>query len=152
MIKPSEKEEIGRVLAVNLSTKKGEFKYPVDEAMALVDHGLEGDAHAGPGKRQISLLANESIDKMRELGLEGLCFGKFAENITTEGILLYKYPVGTRLEIGNSIQEISQIGKKCHHGCEVAKQIGMCIMPKEGLFTIVIESGTVKPGDVIKVL
>lgn len=144
----------GKVLAVNISKNKGEIKKPVSKVLAIKDYGFEGDAHAGPGKRQVSLLGNESIEKMKAYGIEGLCFGKFAENITTEGLELYKLPVGTKLKIGKTIQEISQIGKKCHaaDGCEVFRAIGTCIMPKEGLFTIVLEGGEIKPGDEIIVL
>ena len=89
---------------------------------------------------------------MKELGIEGLCTGKFAENLTTEGIVLYKIPVGTKLQIGDTVQEVTQIGKECHIGCAIFEQIGSCVMPTEGIFTKVLKDGTVKPGDTIKVL
>lgn len=100
----------------------------------------------------MSLLAQESIDKMKALGIVGLCTGKFAENITTEGIALHNLGVGTRLKAGEAVLEISQIGKECHRGCEILKQVGKCIMPTEGIFARVIEGGEVKPGDKIEVL
>lgn len=144
----------GKVLAVNISKNKGEIKKPVEEALAIKDYGLENDAHAGSGKRQISLLGIESVNKMKAYGIEGLCFGKFAENLTTEGLELFTLPVGTKIQIGETIHEVSQIGKKCHaaDGCEVARLVGTCIMPKEGIFTMVIQGGIIKPGDAITIL
>lgn len=144
----------GKVLAVNISKNKGEIKKPVEEALAIKDYGLENDAHAGPGKRQISLLGIESVNKMKAYGIEGLCFGKFAENLTTEGLELFTLPVGTKIQIGETIHEVSQIGKKCHaaDGCEVARLVGTCIMPKEGIFTMVIQGGIIRPGDAITIL
>ncbi|MTI68036.1 MAG: MOSC domain-containing protein [Firmicutes bacterium] len=141
-----------KVLAVNISEKKGVVKKPIKEGFFKKDHGLVGDAHAGKWHRQVSLLGQESVDKMKKLGIEGLCTGKFAENITTEGIILYKLPIGTKLKIGESIQEVSQIGKKCHAGCEISKEVGECIMPKEGIFTKVIKGGKIKPGDNIEII
>lgn len=143
---------MAKVVSCNVSTKKGEIKHPVDSIVLIEDFGVEGDAHAEKGsKRQISLLGRESIKKMEDLGVKGLCFGKFAENITTEGIELFTLPVGTIIQIGETIHEVTQIGKKCHaaDGCEVARTVGMCIMPKEGIFTKVIKGGTVKVGDEI---
>ncbi len=142
----------GKILAVNVSGKKGIHKTPIEEGHFKVGHGLEGDAHAGNWHRQVSLLGIESINKMKELGIEGLCTGKFAENLTTEGIVLYKIPVGTKLQIGDTVQEVTQIGKECHIGCAIFEQIGSCVMPTEGIFTKVLKDGTVKPGDTIKVL
>lgn len=144
----------GKVIAVNISEKKGEIKHPVKSAVLKEDFGIVGDAHAGPGIRQISLLGVESVDKMRALGVQGLCEGKFAENLTTEGLILYNLPVGTRLQIGQTLHEVTQIGKKCHaeQGCEIARTVGICIMPKEGIFTKVIKGGTICAGDIIKVL
>lgn len=89
---------------------------------------------------------------MKEIGIKGLCSGKFAENITTEGINLYELPVGTKLEIGETSQEVTQIGKECHAGCAIFQQIGQCIMPKEGIFTKVLRGGKIKVGDEIKVV
>ena len=118
---------------------------------ATVDHGLVGDAHAGNWHRQISLLAQESIDKMTALGVSDLPPGKFAENITTSGIELHTLPVGTRLRIGDCLAEVTQIGKECHQHCQIYKQVGMCIMPTEGIFVKVLEDGDIRPGDPITV-
>lgn len=145
----------GKVLSVNISVQKGTVKHAVDEIFLVEDYGVQGDAHAEKGSiRQISLLGQESIDKMVALGVPGLCFGKFAENITTEGLVLYKIPVGTKIQIGETLHEVTQIGKKCHasDGCEVARLVGTCVMPKEGIFTKVLKGGTVKAGDTITVL
>ncbi len=140
---------IGKVIAVNISEKKGVIKESIPQGYFQEDHGLVGDAHAGKWHRQVSLLAQESIDKMTNIGIEGLCSGKFAENITTEGLILHELKVGTRLKIGDTIQEVSQIGKECHSGCAIKVQVGQCIMPKEGIFTRVIKSGDIKVGDSI---
>lgn len=146
---------IGKVIAINRSEEKGVMKIPIEVGAFIEDFGLEGDAHAGKWHRQVSLLGQESIDKMNDqmdaTGVEGLCSGNFAENITTEGIVLYELPVGTTMKIGETIQEVSQIGKQCHKGCEIAKKVGDCVMPREGIFTIVIKGGEVKAGDVIEV-
>lgn len=144
--------KVGKVLDINISEKKGVIKKPIGEGVFIEDFGLEKDAHAGKWHRQVSLLGIESFRKMEELGVKGLEHGMFAENITTEGIILYELPIGTRLRIGETIQEVTQIGKECHTGCAIAKQVGKCIMPKEGIFTKVIKGGTVKPGDTIEVL
>lgn len=142
----------GKVISVNTSKEKGVVKTPIDEGVFLEDMGLEGDAHAGKWHRQVSLLALESFQKMQDEGVEGLVPGIFAENITTEGIELFTLPIGTRLKIGETIQEVSQIGKKCHSGCEISKKVGKCVMPKEGIFTKIIKPGTIKGGDSIEVI
>jgi MOSC domain-containing protein YiiM len=144
--------KIGRVLNVNISEKKGIIKKPIEEGVFMEDFGLKGDAHGGKWHRQVSLLGIESFRKMEKLGVEGLEHGMFAENITTEGIILYELPIGTRLKIGDTIQEVTQIGKECHTGCAIAKQVGKCIMPTEGIFTKIIKGGVVKSGDIIEVL
>ncbi len=110
---------MARIASINVSPKKGTFKHPVEQAELLVDFGIVGDAHAGNWHRQISLLAQESIDKMIALGLNDLTPGKFAENITTEGIELHTLPVGTVLRMGECRVEVTQIGKECHQHCEV---------------------------------
>lgn len=144
--------KIGKVLDINISEKKGVIKKPIEEGIFIEDFGLEGDAHAGKWHRQVSLLGIESFNKMKEQGIEDLDHGSFAENITTEGIILYELPVGTRMKIGETIQEVTQIGKECHTGCAIAKQVGKCVMPKEGIFTKVIKGGKVRPGDIVEVL
>jgi len=141
------------IKSINISAKKGTSKYSVDEAKLIEDYGVEGDAHAG-GERQVSLLDVKSIDKMKQYQIEGLCFGKFAENITTYNLDVNKIKIGTKLKIGkNAIIQISQIGKKCHGaGCEIAKTAGVCIMPTEGMFAKVITGGIIRRGDLIKII
>lgn len=142
-----------KVVAVNISQRKGEIKHSVAEVNLIADYGIENDAHAGKGIRQISLLGIESIQRFSEqTRLKGLCSGKFAENITTQGITLYKLPIGTQLRIGETLQEVTKIGKECHAGCEIARQVGKCIMPKEGIFTKVIKGGKILPGDSIEII
>ena len=140
------------VVAVNISEKKGTIKHPVPEISLKIDHGIQGDAHAGNWHRQISLLAQESIDKMTALGVKGLTPRIFAENITTADIELFSLPVGTRLQVGEAELEVTQIGKECHHHCQVYRQIGMCVMPAEGIFAKVIVEGTLRAGDEIRIL
>jgi len=142
----------GRVIAVNISEKKGQIKKPVEKINLIKDFGLEGDAHGGKWHRQVSLLARESIEKMQALGIEGLCTGKFAENITTEGIALHTKGVGTSIKVGEAVLEISQIGKECHLDCEILRNNMECVLTAEGIFARVIEGGTIKPGDGIEVL
>ena len=139
------------VVAVCRSKEKGTKKEIVAEGILKEDYGLIGDAHADCcTNRQVSLLAIESIDKMRSLGFN-VNPGDFAENLTTEGIDLVSLPVGTQLSIGEDIiLEISQIGKECHTGCAIFRQIGKCIMPKEGVFARVICGGSVRAGDPIR--
>jgi MOSC domain-containing protein YiiM len=139
---------MGKVLSINISDRTGVVKRPVGEA-ELAPGGIRGDAHFGlSGVKEVSLLANESADKMRAMGLT-LEAGAFAENITTSGIDLKNLPVGTRLAIGGSLHEVSQIGKECHEGCAIKRQTGTCVMPTEGIFTRVIRGGVIRPGDEI---
>ncbi|KNF07266.1 MOSC domain containing protein [Gottschalkia purinilytica] len=142
----------GKVLQINKSDKKGVSKSPINEGNFIEDFGLEGDAHGGKWHRQVSLLGIESINKMKNMGVEGLDYGAFAENITTEGIIVYELPIGTKLKIGETIQEVTQIGKECHSKCNIAKEIGKCVMPNEGIFTKVLKGGKVKAGDKIIIL
>jgi len=151
----------GRILAVCLSETKGVSKDDAGRATLVAGHGLEGDAHAGPWHRQVSLLATSSIDRMRALGLE-LRPGDFAENLVVEGIDLWALPVGTRLEVvpgperrgdndtaatPHPLLEVTQIGKECHEGCAIKQQVGKCIMPTEGIFVRVLRGGPVAVGD-----
>ena len=141
-----------RVVAVSISETTGVKKDNVAGARVLVNFGLEGDAHAGDWHRQVSLLGVESIDKMRQKGLE-LKPGDFAENVTTQGLDLPNLPVGTRLRLGNEVElEVTQIGKACHHGCAIKQQVGDCVMPREGIFAKVLRGGLIHPGDGIEVL
>ena len=145
-------EIVGKVRAINISKEKGVIKESIPEGMFQEDHGLVGDAHAGKWHRQVSLLAQESIDKMTKIGIEGLCSGKFAENLTTDGIILHTLPVGTKVKIGESFHEVTQIGKECHTGCAIKAQVGQCIMPKEGIFTRVLKTGKIRVGDPIEII
>jgi MOSC domain-containing protein YiiM len=138
-------------VAVCISEKKGERKTPVAAVELRENHGIAGDAHAGDWHRQVSLLASESIDKMRALGLD-VDSGDFAENITTSGIDLVCLPVGSRLQVGETLLEVTQIGKECHSRCAIFYQAGDCVMPKEGIFARVIGGGTLRPGDGIEIL
>jgi MOSC domain-containing protein YiiM len=143
---------VARVIAVCSSKEKGVRKENIQKGILKKEYGLVGDAHADSGwHRQVSLLAMESIDKMRKMGFE-VGPGDFAENLTCEGINLPGLPIGTKLRVGDEVVlEISQIGKECHSGCAIFKQTGKCIMPKEGIFARVIEGGEVKTGDSIQV-
>ncbi len=144
---------MARILAVNISEKKKTPKITVPEGRLIEDFGVEGDAHAGKWHRQVSLLAQESIEKAKGMRTDGLCHGVFAENLTTEGITLHTLPVGTLLKVGDeAVLEITQIGKECHDGCAIKELVGQCIMPKEGVFARVVQGGVVRPGDEIAVL
>jgi MOSC domain-containing protein YiiM len=140
---------MAQVVAVCISENKGERKTPVEAVELRENHGIIGDAHAGDWHRQVSLLASESIDKMRALGLD-VDSGDFAENITTSGIELVSLPVGTRLQVGGTLLEVTQIGKECHTRCAIFYQAGDCVMPKEGIFARVITGGVIRPGDEVK--
>lgn len=140
----------GKIIAISISSKKGIPKTNVESAKLISDYGIEGDAHAGNWHRQVSLLANESIDKMRRLGLSISTPGIFAENITTEGIDLTQLSIGDKLALGNCELEITQIGKVCHNRCNIYNTVGDCIMPKEGIFARVIDGGEIKVNDVIQ--
>ena len=142
---------MAKVLAVCISELKGTQKHTVPEIEVRKNHGIVGDAHAGDWHRQISLLGHESVDKVRHI-LPNIEPGAFAENILTEGITLYTLPVGTRLKVGETELEVTQIGKECHKGCKIRELTGDCVMPREGIFTIVIKEGVIRPGDTIEVL
>jgi MOSC domain-containing protein YiiM len=143
---------IGKIVSLNISEKKGVRKKPVQEVSLKTGYGIEGDAHASSEwHRQVSLLAVESIQKMRDKGLD-VKPGDFAENITTEGIDLPSLPIGTRLTFGESVRaEVTQIGKECHTRCAIYYQAGDCVMPKEGIFVKVLSGGIIKPGDPVAV-
>jgi molybdopterin adenylyltransferase len=141
----------GSIVSVNVAATKGVRKDPVETITLVVDHGVEGDAHAGPWHRQVSLLANESIAKMLA-ACPGVDPGAFGENITTEGLVLYELPVGARFYAGETLLEVTQIGKVCHDRCAIFRQAGDCVMPREGIFARVLEGGTISPGDGIVLL
>lgn len=142
---------IGEIVAVCISTAKGERKTPVAKVLLRENHGIVDDAHAGDWHRQISLLAKESIDKMRAMGLD-VDTGDFAENLTTLGIDLPALPIGSRLRIGEVLLEVTQIGKECHTRCAIYHQAGDCVMPKEGIFARVLSGGEITPGSQLQVL
>ena len=146
---------MGRIVSINVSAGKGTPKSPVEEALLVEDHGIEGDAHAEPGIRQVSLLSFESIEESR-VRLEekarkasvALTPGVFAENITTEGLDLSAVQIGTLLQVGGGVLlRVSKIGKECHHGCTVFRQVGDCIMPRQGVFCEVLKGGRIQKGD-----
>lgn len=139
------------VVSINLSEKKTVRKTPGTGGTLVVGSGFEGDAHAGDWHRQVSLLAAESIAKMQAKGLD-VDAGDFAENITTRGIDLVSLPVGTRLSVGETLLEVTQIGKECHTKCAIYYQAGDCVMPKEGIFATVVEGGPVSTGDTVAVV
>ena len=139
------------VVAVCISEKKGVRKKEVPYIEVKCNHGIVGDAHAGDWHRQISLLGEESIDTMRAMGLN-LTAGAFAENIVTRGIALKELPVGTRLQVGETILRVTQIGKECHNDCAIKKSAGKCVMPTDGIFAMVEREGRIAAGDTITVL
>ena len=139
-----------KIVSIALSKEKGIRKTCVNEAEILENFGLKGDAHGGTWHRQISFLSAEKINQAKENGLD-VSFGDFAENIATIGVDWKLVPVGTVVELGDSVKvEITQIGKKCHNKCEIYHQTGDCIMPREGVFGRVIHGGKITCGDMIK--
>lgn len=139
---------MGRIMAVCISEKKGTQKTRVPEGVFIEEHGIEGDAHAGKWHRQVSLLSYETIEAFKARGAE-LKDGAFGENVIVEGIDLIHLPVGTRLQCGEILLEVTQIGKECHSHCEIFKKMGECIMPANGIFTRVIHGGIMREGDEI---
>jgi MOSC domain-containing protein YiiM len=141
-----------KIVSIAVSRKKGTSKIPVKRAHIIKNHGIKGDAHAGPWHRQVSFLAKESLEAVKDQGFE-VAYGDFAENILTEGIEWKKVPVGSRVILGESVEiEISQIGKECHNKCAIYYKVGSCIMPVEGVFGKVIKGGDVQCGDPVKLL
>ncbi|KZL90711.1 MOSC domain-containing protein [Clostridium magnum] len=140
------------VLAVNISEKKGVAKKPIERGYFEVNHGLLGDVHAGNGHRQVSLLAQESIDKMKQSGIKGLCTDKFTGNLTTEGIVLYELCIGAKIKIGEVVLAVTQVGKQCHKGCEIRNSVGDCILPRQSIFVEVLKAGWIKEGDEVEVI
>ncbi len=139
------------ISAVCLSAEKGTAKRNVGSALLRRDHGVVGDAHAGTGHRQVSLLSKEKIRAFNAAG--GMAGdGDFGENLVVDGIDLAALPVGTRIRAGEALLEVTQIGKECHGRCEIFRRAGDCIMPREGIFARVVEEGAVAAGDGIEVL
>ena len=142
---------MGKVIAVCTSPAKGTQKTNVGEAVFIEDFGIEGDAHAGKWHRQVSLLSYDKIEEFRKRGAE-VVDGAFGENLVVAGIDFKSLPVGTRFQCNEVILEMTQIGKECHHGCEIFQKMGDCIMPREGVFAIVIKGGKIRVGDQLEML
>ncbi|RLB12167.1 MAG: MOSC domain-containing protein [Deltaproteobacteria bacterium] len=140
-----------KIAAICISRKRGRRKKEVDSARLFPDWGIQGDAHSGRWKRQVSLLSAESVEKMRQRGLD-LAPGSFAENILTEGLDLQSLKIGDLIRIGEAELEITQIGKECHNRCSIYEQAGDCIMPREGIFARVTRGGMIRKGDPLEVL
>ncbi len=140
------------IRAVCISERKGEQKHPVERIQLLPHHGIAGDAHAGDWHRQLSLLAQESVDRLQEKVPFPLLPGAFAENILCEGIQLSALSMGTRLRIGTALCEVTQIGKECPADCAIRRQAGDCVMPREGIFAVVLKAGNAKAGDEVRVI
>jgi MOSC domain-containing protein YiiM len=141
-----------KVVAVSVSRETGEKKDNVPAVELAVEHGVVGDAHAGDWHRQVSVLAIESIEKMKARNID-VSPGDFAENITTEGLDVAALGIGARLRVGpDAVLELTQVGKECHQGCAIMRQVGTCVMPKEGVFFRVVSPGEVKPGDAVAIL
>lgn len=142
---------MGKVIAVCTSPAKGTQKTNVGEALFIEDFGLEGDAHAGKWHRQVSLLSYNKIEEFRKRGAE-VADGAFGENLVVEGFDFRTLPVGTRFCCNDVILEMTQIGKECHHGCEIFQKMGECIMPREGVFAKVIRGGRIHTGDNMEIM
>ena len=143
---------MAEILAVCISEKKGEQKHPVDQVELKENWGIVGDAHAGNWHRQVSLLSVDSVAKLQEKLSFELKHGAFAENILVEGMAVHTLPVGTKLRRGSALCEVTQIGKECHNDCAIRKAAGDCVMPREGIFVKVLESGEIKTGDEIEIV
>lgn len=146
-----EEERMGKVIATCISEVKGVAKRNVHSVRLLQEFGIEKDAHAGKWHRQVSLLSFDKIEAFRAKGAK-VVDGDFGENLVVEGIDFSALPVGTRLACQDVVLEITQIGKECHHGCQIFQTMGDCIMPREGVFARVIKGGTIQEGDEMKII
>ena len=142
---------MAEIAAICISDVRGIQKHEIPEAFLKKDWGIEGDAHAGNWHRQVSLLSVESVEKLQEKLSFELAHGAFAENILVKGMSVHTLPVGTRLRIGEALCEVTQIGKECHNDCEIRRMTGMCVMPTDGIFAVVLNEGVIRPGDRIEV-
>jgi len=146
---PSAEKNVSKIVSISISQKRGTRKTPVKEAFIIENQGIESDAHSGPWHRQVSFLSAESIEQAQKKGLN-VTFGDFAENIATSGIDWIKVPIGTQVQLGDSVLiEITQIGKECHNKCAIYYQAGDCIMPREGIFGRVLKGGKICCGDIV---
>ena len=143
---------MAKIAAICISEIRGIQKHEIPEAFLRAGHGIEGDAHAGSWHRQVSLLSVDSVAKLQEKLDFELKHGAFAENILVEGMAVHTLPVGTRLRIGEALCEVTQIGKECHSDCAIRKAAGDCVMPREGIFVKVLESGRIEKGDAVEVV
>ena len=137
---------MGKVIAVGISKEKGTQKYSIPKGEFIEEWGLKDDAHAGKWHRQVSLLSYDKIQEFRARGAE-VEYGAFGENLVVEGFDFVKLPVGTKFRCNDVVLELTQIGKKCHKGCEIFQKMGDCIMPREGVFTRVLHGGIIREGD-----
>lgn len=142
---------MGRVMAICISEQRGTQKKSVEKARFIENYGIEGDAHAGNWHRQVSLLSGEKVHDFNQRGA-GVQAGAFGENIVAKGLDFRQMPLGTRLKSGEVVFEITQIGKECHNHCEIFHKVGDCIMPREGVFAVVIKGGEIAVGDELAVL
>lgn len=142
---------MGKVIAVCISPEKGTQKTNIRRGVFIEDYGIEGDAHAGKWHRQVSLLSYEKIEAFRARGAV-VEDGAFGENLVVEGIDFKTLPIGTRFQCNDVVLELTQIGKECHHGCEIFQKMGECIMPREGVFAIVLHGGEIKVGDNLEII
>lgn len=143
---------MAEIAAICISEVRGIQKHEIPEAFLRADWGIQGDAHAGSWHRQISLLSVDSVAKLQEKLDFELKHGAFAENILVSGMAVHTLPVGTRLKIGAALCEVTQIGKECHSDCAIRKAAGDCVMPREGIFVKVLESGSAKKGDSVEIV
>ena len=142
---------MGVIKGICISEKRGTAKHEIEEAILAKDWGIQGDAHAGHWHRQVSLLSYEKIEEFRKKGAD-IWLGAFGENLIVSGYDFRSLPVGTRFRCGDAILEMTQIGKECHSHCEIYKRMGECIMPREGVFAVVLEGGTIRKGDNLEIM
>ena len=146
-----ESEKMGVLKGICVSKKRGTKKVEVAEAMLVDNYGIEGDAHAGNWHRQVSLLSLEKIEAFREKGAQ-VSFGDFGENLIIDGFDFRSLPVGTIFTIGDAVLKMTQIGKECHTHCQIYQTMGDCIMPREGVFAVVLKGGKIRNGDTVEMI
>ena len=140
---------MGVIKGICISEKRGTAKHEIEEAILAKDWGIQGDAHAGHWHRQVSLLSYGKIEEFRKKGAD-IELGAFGENLIVSGYDFRNLAVGTRFQCGEAVLEMTQIGKECHSHCEIYKRMGECIMPREGVFAIVLHGGTIRKGDLLE--
>lgn len=140
---------MGVIKGICISENRGTAKHEIEEAILVKDWGIQGDAHAGHWHRQVSLLSYEKVEEFRKKGAD-IEPGAFGENLIVSGYDFRNLAVGTRFQCGEAVLEMTQIGKECHSHCEIYKRMGQCIMPREGVFAIVLHGGTIRKGDLLE--